>query len=145
MPCDGLVMEVTLLVPNVTKTTLRCTIALTVESLLLRAQTVTTHTKCWVSCSKDGKVTPVKEFKGSDYEALLKRKLSFEQQFHQKEITRFFFFSCQACVCQICIVKNNRKHEIVFLDKAAHDEKPNIMADTEIISKKLSLESSAVK
>ena len=41
---DELATEVTLLVPNVRKTTLRCIIALTVETLC--AQTVTTHTKC---------------------------------------------------------------------------------------------------
>ena len=40
---DELVTEVTLLVPNVRKTTLRCIIALIVDDLC--AQTVTTHTK----------------------------------------------------------------------------------------------------
>jgi len=44
LPFVGVAMEVTWLVPNVGKTTLRCTIALTVESSC--AQTVTTHTKC---------------------------------------------------------------------------------------------------
>ena len=44
LPFDELATEVILLVPNVRKTTLRCTIALTVETLC--AQTVTTHTKC---------------------------------------------------------------------------------------------------
>ena len=84
------------------------------------------------------KVTPVKEFKAEDYEALLKRQPFCSQQFHEKEDTRFFCFSCQACVCQICIVTDHRNHEIVLLDKAAHDEKPNIMSGAEMIKEKIS-------
>ena len=84
------------------------------------------------------KVTPVKEFKAEDYEALLKRQPFCSQQFHEKEITRFFCFSCEACVCQICIVTDHRNHEIVLLDKAAHDEKPNIMSGAEMIKEKIS-------
>ena len=84
------------------------------------------------------KVTPVKEFKAEDYEALLKRQPFCSQKFHEKEITRFFCFSCQACVCQICIVTDHRNHEIVLLDKAALDEKPNIISDAEMIKEKIS-------
>ena len=83
-------------------------------------------------------VTLVKEFKAEDYEALLKRQPFCSQQFHEKEITRFFCFSCQTCVCQICIVKDHRNHEIDLLDKAAHDEKPNIMSGAEMIKEKIS-------
>ncbi|KAL9958790.1 hypothetical protein ACROYT_G035851, partial [Oculina patagonica] len=84
------------------------------------------------------KVTPVKEFKAEDYEALLMRQPFCSHQFHEKEITRFFCFSCQACVCQICIVTDHRNHEIILLDKAAHDEKPNIMSRAETIKEKIS-------
>ena len=84
------------------------------------------------------KVTLVKEFKAEDYEALLKRQPFCSQQFHEKEIARFYCFSCQACVCQICIVTDHRNHEIVLLDKAAHDEKPNIMSGAEMIKEKIS-------
>ena len=84
------------------------------------------------------KVTPVKEFKAEDYEALLKRQPFCSQQFHEKEITRLFCSSCQACVCEICIVTDHRNHEIVLLDKAAHDEKPNIMSGAEMIKEKIS-------
>jgi len=82
------------------------------------------------------KVTPVKEFKAEDYEALLRQQPFCSQQFHEREITRFFCFSCQACVCQICIVTDHRNHEIVLLDKAAHDEKPNIMSGAEMINER---------
>ena len=82
------------------------------------------------------KVMPVKGFKAEDYEALLKRQPFCSQQFHEKEITRFFCFSCQVCVCQICIVTDHRNHDIVLLDKAAHDEKPNIMSGAEMINER---------
>ena len=84
------------------------------------------------------KVTSLKEFKAKDYETLLKRHPFCSEQFHEKEITRFFCFSCQACVCQICIVADHRNHEIVLLDKAAHDEKPNIVSGAEMISERAS-------
>ena len=84
------------------------------------------------------KVTSVKKFKSEDYEALLKRQAFCSQQFHDKEITNFFCFWCQACVCQVCIVTDHRNHEIVLLDKAAHDEKPNIMSGAEIINERVS-------
>ena len=83
------------------------------------------------------KVTPVKEFETEDYEALLKRQPFCSEQFHEKEITRFFCFSCKACVCQICIVTDHRNHEFVLLDRAAHDEKPNITSGAEMINERV--------
>jgi len=92
-----------------------------------------------LSASFEGhKVTSVKEFKEEDYEALLKRQPFCSQQFHDRKITRFFCISCQACVCQICIVTDHRNHDVVLLDKAAHDEKPNIMSGAEMINERVS-------
>ena len=82
------------------------------------------------------KVTPVKDFKAEDYEALLKRQPFCAQQFHEREITRFFCFHCQVCICQICIVTDHQNHKVVLLDKAAHEEKGNIMLGAEMIKKK---------
>ena len=87
--------------------------------------------------SESFEVTAVKEFKTEDYEALLKQQPFCSEQFHEKKITRFFCFSCQACVCQICIVTDHRNHEIVLLDKAAHDEKLNIMSGAEMINERV--------
>jgi len=83
------------------------------------------------------RVTPVNEFKAEDFEALLKRQPFCSQEFHQRKITRFFCFSCEACVCQICIVTDHQNHKIVLLDKAARDEKPDIMSGAEMIKEKL--------
>ncbi|XP_078346271.1 E3 ubiquitin-protein ligase TRIM45-like [Oculina patagonica] len=84
------------------------------------------------------KVTSVKDFRPEDYEALLKRQPFCSQQFHEKEVTRFFCLPCQSCVCHVCIVTDHRNHEVVLLDKAAHDEKDNIMAGVDMIKRKAS-------
>ena len=69
------------------------------------------------------KVTPVEDFKEEDYEALLKRQPFCSQQFHEKEVTRFFCSQCQVCICPICIVTDHQNHIAVLFDKAAHDKK----------------------
>ena len=83
------------------------------------------------------KVISVKEFKAEDYEALLRRQPFCSQQFHEKEIMRFFCIPCQSCVCHICIATDHRNHEVVVLDKAAHDESQNIIAGAESIRDKI--------
>ena len=82
------------------------------------------------------KVTPVEDFKEEDYEALLKRQPFCSQQFHEKEVTRFFCSQCQVCICPICIVTDHQNHIAVLFDKAAHDEKENIMSGAKIIKEK---------
>ena len=79
------------------------------------------------------KVTPVQDFKTEDYEALLRRQPFCSQQFHEREITRFFCSQCQVCICQICIVTDHQNHKVVLVDKAAHEEKDNIMSDAKLI------------
>ena len=79
------------------------------------------------------KVTPLQDFKTEDYEALLRRQPFCSQQFHEREITRFFCSQCQVCICQICIVTDHQNHKVVLVDKAAHEEKDNIMSDAKLI------------
>ena len=81
------------------------------------------------------KVTPVQDFKAEDYEALLRRQPFCSQEFHEREITRFFCSQCQVCICQICIVTDHQNHKVVLLDKAAHEEKDNIMSGAKLIKK----------
>ena len=83
------------------------------------------------------KVISVEEFKAEDYKALLRRQPFCSQQFHEKEIMRFFCIPCQSCVCHICIATDHRNHEVVVLDKAAHDESQNIIAGAESIKDKI--------
>ena len=82
------------------------------------------------------KVTPVQDFKTEDYEALLRRQPFCSQEFHEREITRFFCSQCQVCICQICIVTDHQNHKAVLLDKAALEEKDKIMCGAKLIRNK---------
>ena len=82
------------------------------------------------------KVTPVKQFQAQDYEALLKRQSFCSQQYHEREVTRFFCLECQSCICQICINTDHKNHNVDPLEKAADAEKANIMAGVELLKQK---------
>ena len=82
------------------------------------------------------KVTPVKDFKIEDCEAVLKRQPFCSQEFHEREVTRFFCLECQVCICQICIVTDHQSHKVILLEKAALVEKDNIMCGAKLIRKK---------
>ena len=82
------------------------------------------------------KVRPIKHFEAEDYEALLKRQSFCSQQYHEREVTRYFCLECQTCVCQVCVVTNHRNHAVDPLDKAADREKAQVMAGTEMMKEK---------
>ena len=90
------------------------------------------------------KVTPVKQFQAQDYEALMKRQSFCPQQYHEREMTRFFCLKCQTCVCQICIATDHKTHEVEPLEKAADSEKANILARAELIKEKSKVCSEAI-
>ncbi|PFX12208.1 E3 ubiquitin-protein ligase TRIM71 [Stylophora pistillata] len=79
------------------------------------------------------KVTPVRQFEVTDYEALLKRKSFCAVKYHEKEVTKFFCVVCQSCICQVCIVTDHKSHDVVPLEKAADDEKANIIIRAELV------------
>ena len=82
------------------------------------------------------KVTPVKQFQPQDYEALMRRQSFCSQQYHEREVTRFFCLKCQICVCQICIATDHKAHDVELLEKAADGEKANILTRTEVLKTK---------
>ena len=82
------------------------------------------------------KVTPVRQFQATDYEALLKRQSFCSVKYHEKEVTKFFCVGCQSCVCQVCIATDHKSHDVVPLEKAADDEKANIIARAELVKEK---------
>ena len=82
------------------------------------------------------KVTPVKKFQPQDYEALMRRQSFCSQQYHEREVTRFFCLKCQICVCQICIATDHKAHDVEPLEKAADGEKANILTRTEVLKTK---------
>ena len=82
------------------------------------------------------KVTPVKQFQPQDYEALMRRQSFCSQQYHERDVTRFFCLKCQICVCQICIATDHKAHDVEPLEKAADGEKANILTRTEVLKTK---------
>ncbi|KAL9955955.1 hypothetical protein ACROYT_G037362 [Oculina patagonica] len=91
------------------------------------------------------KVTPVKQFQAQDYEALLKRKSFCSQQYHEREVTKFYCLECQSCVCQICINTDHKNHKVDPLEKAADCEKANIMAGVELMKEKRKIYSDVMR
>ena len=93
------------------------------------------------------KVTPVKQFQPQDYEALMKRQSFCSQQYHEREIVRFFCLKCKLCVCQICIATDHKSHEghdVELLDKVADGEKVNILERAKKLKEKTKLYSDAI-
>ena len=91
------------------------------------------------------KVTPIKQFQPQDYEALMRRQSFCSQQYHEREVTRFFCLKCQICVCQICIATDHKAHDVEPLEKAADDEKANILTRTEVLKTKTKVFSDAIR
>ena len=105
------------------------------EKLLCR-DCVNAHELFRETAFEGHKVTPVKQFQPADYEALLKRQSFCSQQYHEREVTRFFCLQCQICVCQICLHTDHKNHDVDPLEKAADGEKANIMAGAELMKEK---------
>ena len=82
------------------------------------------------------KVTPVKQFQPQDYEALMRRQSFCSQQYHEREVTRFFCLKCQICVCQICIATDHKAHDVEPLEKVADGEKANILRRTVVLKER---------
>ena len=91
------------------------------------------------------KVTLVKQFQAEDYEALMKRQSFCSQQYHEREITRFFCLKCQICVCQICIATDHKVHDVEPLEKVADGEKANILTRTEVFEARTKVFSDAIR
>ena len=107
---------------------------------------VTAH-QLFTNLTEGHKVTPVKQFQPQDYEALMKRQSFCSQQYHEREIVRFFCLKCKLCVCQICIATDHKSHEghdVELLDKVADGEKVNILERAEKLKEKTKLYSDAI-
>ena len=94
---------------------------------------------------KGHKVRPIKHFQAQDYDALLKRQSFCSQQYHEREVTRFFCIDCQSCVCQTCINTDHKNHAVDPLDKAVDDEKAKIMTGAELVKEKSKVFSEVVR
>ena len=77
-------------------------------------------------------------FATEDYEALLKPREPFCLQ-HKTEITRYLCFSCEACICPICIAEDHRNHEFELLEKVAYEDKNYIISGVETIKEQANM------
>ena len=68
--------------------------------------------------------------------ALLKRQSFFSENYHRKDVIRFFCVDYQRCVCHVCIATDHKSHDVVPLEKAADDEKVNIIARAQLVKGK---------
>ena len=91
------------------------------------------------------KVTPVKQFQPQDYEALIKRQSFCSQQYHEREVTRFFCVKCQICVCQICIATDHKAHDVEPLKKATDGEEANILTRIEVLKERTKVFSGVIR
>ena len=91
------------------------------------------------------KVTPVKRFQPQDYEALMRRQSFCSQQYHKREVTRFFCVKCQICVCQVCIATDHKAHDVEPLEKAADGQKANILTRTEVLKERTKVFSDVIR
>ena len=82
------------------------------------------------------KVTPVRRFQATDYEALLKRKSFCSEKYHENEVSKFFCVGCQSCICEVCINTDHKSLDVVPLEKAADDEKASFIARAQLVKKK---------
>ena len=114
------------------------------EKLLCR-DCVNAHELFRETAFEGHKVTAVTQFQPADYEALLKRQSFCSQQYHEREVTRFFCLECQICVCQICINTDHKNHNVDPLEKAADGEKANIMAGAELMKEKKKVCNDAIR
>ncbi|KXJ19837.1 E3 ubiquitin-protein ligase TRIM71 [Exaiptasia diaphana] len=61
--------------------------------------------------------------KQKDYEELFRRSTFCAHKFNEKGIVEYFCYDCDACVCHVCNVAIQHKHQIVDIDEAAKDQK----------------------
>jgi len=60
-------------------------------------------------------------------------------------MTRFYCLQCQICICHVCIVTDHKSHDVVPIEKAADDEKANIIAEAEQMKEKIQVCSDLIR
>lgn len=55
---------------------------------------------------------------------------------HKEERARYYCYTCEACICPICVAEDHRGHAFHVLEKAAQVEKKNIMSTVDTIKKR---------
>ena len=79
----------------------------------------------------------VKEFCPQDYEVLLQRQPFCQEQYHKREVLRYFCTQCEKCICRDCLSVEHSGHKVEHLEKAAEDQKQVIQSVLERADKKV--------
>ena len=83
------------------------------------------------------RVIAVKEFCPQDYEVLLQRQPFCQEQYHKREVLRYFCTQCEKCICRDCLSVEHSGHKVEHLEKAAEDQKQVIQSVLERADKKV--------
>ena len=78
------------------------------------------------------RVRALKEFHIEDYQDFLQRPVLCTEKFHESQTLVFYCKQCQLCLCQLCVVVNQKshlEHEIVPLEEAAEAKKASLVSD----------------
>ena len=79
----------------------------------------------------------MKEFCPQDYEVLLQRQPFCQEQYHKREVLRYFCTQCEKCICRDCLSVEHSGHKVEHLEKAAEDQKQVIQSVLERADKKV--------
>ena len=83
------------------------------------------------------RVIAVTEFCPEDYELLLQPFC--QQQYHKREVLRYFCSQCDKCICRDCLSVEHNGHKVEHLEKAAEDQKQVIQSVLERADKKVEM------
>ena len=76
--------------------------------------------------NREHRVLALKDFKGKDFEDVLKRPVFCQRELHDKEILKFYCKECDIPVCQTCVIVDHNKHDVDHLEVAAREVKKSI-------------------
>ena len=76
--------------------------------------------------NREHRVLALKDFKGKDFEDVLKRPVFCQRELHDKEILKFYCKECDIPVCQTCVIVDHNKHDVEHLEVAAREVKKSI-------------------
>ena len=96
----------------------------------------------------DHKVRALKDFQTEDYQDFLQRPMLCSEKFHESQPLVFYCNHCQMCLCQLCVVVNQKmhsEHEIIPLNEAAEIRKVSFLSEIKNLEKKKKLLDEAVQ
>ena len=88
------------------------------------------------------KVRALKDFQTEDYQDFLQRPMLCSEKFHESQPLVFYCNHCQMCLCQLCVVVNQKmhsEHKIVPLDEAAEIRKVSFLNEIKSLEEKKEL------